>query len=95
MAVKPGGSVSTLVAVAHPHVEHARPCASWRSNRPSSSWSARDGRDLRHSRIRDALDVHDAAAELLRHGLHAVADAEHRHAERRTPPAARAAALRR
>ena len=27
------------------------------------------------------VGIHDAAAELLRHGLHAVADAEHGHAE--------------
>ncbi len=60
------------VAVAHPDRLLAR--AARRRAAPSSAWSS----VLPNSRDAGALD---AAAEVERHELHAVADAEHRHAE--------------
>ena len=68
------------VAVAHPHIEH----------RPSGRIAAvgefieeARGAGDGHFRVTElALGPgRDPPAELLRHGLHAVADAEHRHAE--------------
>jgi hypothetical protein len=78
--LEPGRKLGHLVAVAHPHLEH--PVSFGRAvvldalEQPRVSARA-------HLGVAEFPDLPrlDAAAELLRHGLHAVADAEHRHSE--------------
>src|SRR5206468_10423808 len=75
-----GRHVDDLVAVAHPDLEHAvalrRAEVLDAVEKPRVTASANFGvAELAH------LARLDLSAELLRHGLHAVADAEHRDAE--------------
>ena len=90
ISLKPGGMSIDLVAVAHPDLEHA--VALGRAE-------VLDAIEQRRVAARAHFGIAELAhlarlhlaAELLRHGLHAVADAEHRHAELEHAPAARAA----
>ncbi len=79
MAAKPGGSSDDAVAVAHPHVEQAVALGV-----DPVLDVAQQRRVAASAHLRVAEFVHgaglDAAAELRGHRLHAVADAEHRHA---------------
>ncbi len=79
-----------LVAVAHPHLEHAVAFgACVKSSMPSQQLgvAVRAHLGVAELAVRAGLDL---AALLHRHREHAVADAQHRHAQRPTPPAARA-----
>ena len=67
-----GGQRRHLVAVAHPHVERLAQAAQEARIRGQV-----DGRMAELAPVRAA----DGTAELRRHGLHSVADAEHRHAQ--------------
>ena len=67
------------VAVAHPHVEHGAARAVGVVAQAVEQPARRADGDLRVAELA-MIGRRDAATELLRHGLHAVADAEHRHA---------------
>src|SRR5579859_1722748 len=75
-----GGQLDHLVAVAHPHFQHA--VALGRAEVLDAVQELRVPAcpDLGIAELAHFARL-DAAAELLRHGLHAVADAEHRDAE--------------
>ncbi len=68
------------IAVAHPHVEHG---ASFLIRAIGDAVEQATGRVGRHFGVAElaVLARRDTSAELLRHRLHAVADAEHRDAE--------------
>ncbi len=68
------------IAVAHPHVEH---CLAGRIAAVREVIEQARGAGHGHFRVTELAlgGRRDPAAELLRHGLHAVADAEYRHAE--------------
>ena len=69
-----------LVAVAHPHLEHA---VAFRRGEVGNVFQQRGVAAGAHLGIAELARVRalDLAAELLRHGLHAVANAQHRNAE--------------
>ena len=68
------------VAVAHPHVEHGAALRVLAIEQPVEQLVGRDAGDFGVAELTVIAGQH-LAAELLRHGLHAVADAEHGHAE--------------
>ena len=68
------------IAVAHPHVEHGAALRVRAVEQAIEQLVRRDARDFGIAEFAVIAGQH-AAAQLLRHGLHAVADAEHRHAE--------------
>jgi len=74
-------AIGQLSAVAHPHLEHAVAlvAAEILDAAEQPGVAARPHLGVAEFAVVPALDL---ATELLRHRLHAVADAEHRHAER-------------
>src|SRR5258706_4610933 len=78
--LEPGGQLDHLVAVAHAVFQHA--VALWRAEVLDAvqELGVATGAHLGIAELAHLAGL-DAAAELLRHGLHAVADAEYRHAE--------------
>jgi hypothetical protein len=75
-----GRHLGDLVAVAHPHVQHA--VAFWRGEVGDVAQQLGVAARAHGRKAELALvAAFDLAAELVRHGLHAVADAQHRHAQ--------------
>ncbi|MCY1521143.1 hypothetical protein D9M68_559430 [compost metagenome] len=75
-----GRQLGDLVAVAHPHVEHAVAFGRGEVGDVLQQRGVAMGAHGREAELA-LVAAFDLAAELLGHGLHAVADAEHRNAE--------------
>ncbi|GAB1411745.1 hypothetical protein MASR1M97_04810 [Candidatus Desulfobacillus denitrificans] len=80
ISLKPGGSSVDLVAVAHPDVEQAVALGIGAVLDACQQLGVAAGAKLRIAEFALFSSL-DLAAELFGHGLHAVADAEHRHAQ--------------
>ncbi len=75
------GQRGDLVAVAHPHLEHAVALGGAEVLDPVEELRVAARADLGVAELAVVAPL-DGAAELRRHRLHAVADAQHRHADR-------------
>jgi hypothetical protein len=80
MSLKPRWQLGHLVAVAHPHLEHAVAFGRGEVRNAVQQPGVPAGTHLGIAKLALVAALH-LAAELLGHGLHAIADAQHRHAE--------------